>query len=751
MIYATLFCLIAVWLSSPVQAQDQGGEWSAFTSMREMNDVLVDRHLVWTATTGGVLRYNQESRTYTRFTRLDGLAGNRVLSLAQDVNGDLWFGTDHQGLSRFRTADGRFDRPFGDFVDLAINAIVIRDTRIYIGTTRGVSVFLSDREEVKESYRQLGDLTKDIPVTALAFLGDTLIVGTEQGVAFADLRQPNLQDPESWNAFRGVGKVLDVIALGGKLFFATEGGVLRYDPSQERLLPELTMAGLVRFAILDDALVLITESGAIHQRSSSAIWILRTGAEISGVRGVAYSDTALWLATAEGLHVVGVNAPPPSQEPPENRFYDMDFLPDGQLWIASVPNDFTRPKGLYQFDPSDVSWTIHDDSNDLPSHYSGQWNEFVPPTIVALETDANGNLWAGTWGQGLGTRRADGDWEWLDQKNSVLRGVGGGGPFVVVADVLLEGENMLWLTNVLAGLAVMDTNDPTRGILHTQSELGVPRDIGKIAVGLDGLKWISLPLDGFLLFDDGGTPFSKGDETTIRISTVVEERLTSDRVKNIMVDSGGQVWLATDNGLNVVRGSYDRGNRSFEVERWRIYDLDDGLPSSQISAFVEDDLGNVWVGTEGGIGQITAGGEVAFALTTENSGLIDNRINSLLFDRDAGELWIGTFDGLSRLKISLGSESGSDELIVYPNPLVLSSRNASLTFSGLPLGAELQIFDLGGNLIWRHQGTPGKASVSWSGQNQAGFLVGSGVYLFVARDETGNTTSGKFAVVNGRN
>ena len=740
MIYSTLFCLIAVWLSSPVRAQDQGGEWSAFTSMRDMNDVLVDRHFVWTATTGGVLRYNRESRTYTRFTRLDGLAGNRVLSLAQDVNGDLWFGTDHQGLSRFRTADGRFDRPFFDFVDLAINAIVTRDTRIFIGTTRGVSVFLSDREEVKESYRQLGDLTKDSPVTALALLGDSLFVGTEEGLAFADLRNPNLQDPESWSSFRGIGEVKDYAVFNDTLLCATELGVLRFDSSSGFLFQETSLIGISTFGVVDNNLVLITVEGGFYGRDGSGEWSVRSGAGVPIARATANSDGATWLATAEGLRVVGASAPPPSREPRANHFYDMRLLDNGEIWVASVPNDFILPHGIYQLDPADSSWSVHDHTNGLPT-----------ATIVALEVNEDGDIWAGTWGRGLAIREPDGRWRWLDQSNSVLQGINGEGSFVVVADILRDKQNLFWVTNVLSGLAVLDGDDPTTGVLYTQSELGVSRDIGKVALGPDGLKWISTPLDGFLLFDDGGTPFEKGDEYSMPFSTSVDERLTSDRIADIMVDSRGQIWVATNNGLNVVRGSYDRGNRSFEVERWRIYDLDDGLPSSQISAFVEDDLGNVWVGTEGGIGQITAGGEVAFALTTENSGLIDNRINSLLFDRDVGELWIGTFDGLSRLKISLGSESGSDELIVYPNPLVLSSRNASLTFSGLPLGAELQIFDLGGNLIWRHQGTPGKASVSWSGQNQAGFLVGSGVYLFVARDETGNTTSGKFAVVNGRN
>ncbi len=733
-----LSLLVAVLLVHSASAQSQGGEWSAFTSMRDMKDVLIDRAYVWAATTGGVLRYDQADQRYCRFTRLNGLAGNRVMSLAQDDDGDLWFGTDHQGLSRYRSVEERFNRPYFDFLDLGINAIVTRGNRIFVGTTRGVSVFLSDREEVKESYRQLGDLTKDIPVTALEFFGDSLFVGTEEGIAYADLRQPNLQDPESWTSFRGLGEVRDYAVFSDTLFCVTELGVLRFDQTIDFLFQEASLEGITTFGVLDDELVVVTIEGRFYRRNAGE-WRVISGAAIPGVRATANADSTLWLATTEGLRVVDGIRPPPSREPRANHFYDMRLLENGEIWIASVPNDFVPPHGIYQFDPAASIWTIHDNSNGLPS-----------PTIVALEVDDNGGIWAGSWGRGVAVRQGNGSWLWLDHNNSVLRGINGEGSFVVVADIVRDEQNLFWMTNVLAGLAVVDGDDPFNGILYTQTELGVSGDIGKIALAPDGLKWISTPLDGFFLFDDGGTPFEKGDEFTIHISTSVEERLTSDRIKDIMVDSRGQIWLATDNGLNVVRGGYDRGNRSFEIARWRLYDLDDGLPSSQINAFVEDDLGNVWVGTEGGIGQITPGGEVTFSLTTENSGLIDNRVNSLLFDRESGELWIGTFDGLSRLKISLGSEPENDALVIFPNPLVLRSRNSSVTFLGLPLGAELQIFDASGSLVWRDKGTPGHASVSWTAQNQAGFLVGSGVYFFVARDEIGNTTSGKFAVVNGR-
>jgi hypothetical protein len=155
------------------------------------------------------------------------------------------------------------------------------------------------------------------------------------------------------------------------------------------------------------------------------------------------------------------------------------------------------------------------------------------------------------------------------------------------------------------------------------------------------------------------------------------------------------------------------------------------------------------VGTEGGLSQI-AGDEVVFTLTKTNSGLIDNRIKSLLFDGDKGEMWIGTFDGLSRLRISAGSNGAPQSgLVVYPNPFVTANAD-ELTFTGLPLGASVSIYGLEGQLVARVPGVPGKATLSWRGLNEAGFIVGSGIYYFVADDSGGKLITGKIAVVNRR-
>ena len=102
--------LVQICLVQPgpgvVSAQSDMSEWAAFTSMREVNAVLTTATDMWAATSGGLLRYDLVNERYERFTLLDGLASNRVLSIAIDDDNQLWLGTASDGLSRLDLATG---------------------------------------------------------------------------------------------------------------------------------------------------------------------------------------------------------------------------------------------------------------------------------------------------------------------------------------------------------------------------------------------------------------------------------------------------------------------------------------------------------------------------------------------------------------------------------------------------------------------------------------------------------------------
>lgn len=718
-------------LALPARAQLSGTQWEAYTSMRQINRVLVHQDAVWAGTHGGVLRYDQQTQAYTRFTRRDGLPGNLILSLSVDANGHLWFGTHSQGLSRYRPEQNRFDPPFLDFQNLRINALKPHGDILYVGSERGVSAFVISKEEVKETYRRLGNLARDTEVTSLEIFADRLWVGTVNGLVSADLDQPNLQDPSSWETEPIRGEVRDVLVHQDTLFVSATDGLWQVHPALDRPALDPFTTSIVALGLFEGLIVSATADGLLQRRDNR--WQPLSG--ISSVADLSDTDGPLWVASERGLRVLGTTPPPPPREPIGNFFFDITQTTDGHLWVASVPKDNLPAFGLYEFDGE--GWTTHTSRANLSSE-----------KVSAVETDAEGLLWVGSWGWGIDVRDADGQWQNLNARNSALEGIDGDS-FVAISDMDRDANGLLWIANVRNGLVVMDGWPPQQAALNSQLDFGMSpgQDMTKIAIGPNGLKWIGTALDGFFLLDDGGTPFEIGDETGLVFDTAAYPDLTSDTISDIHVDRSGRVWVATNNGLNAVRGEYSRANADFAVASWKVYNTANGLPATATTALAEDDWGRIWVGTEGGLARIDTEGQVEFALDASD-GLVNNRVNSLYFDRENGALWIGTLAGMSRLQLGGSGTAVGPQAYAYPNPFHLGDRGAALTFADLPLGASVRIFTAAGELVRVLEGVAGEGAVTWNGQSAAGFLAGSGIYYFVAQAETGDLVRGKFAVIN---
>ena len=736
-------------LAAPGSAQDPRGDWDAFTSMLEVNQLHVDASGdVWSATNGGALHLDVETQEYSRFTRVDGLPGNSLLAVTGDDRGHIWFGSDRQGLSRFRPEAGSFDPPFLEFRGLRINALMAVGDRLYVGTEEGISLFLIDKEEVKETYRDLGRLQRDTEVIGLEILDGFLVAGTPAGAAYADLGQPNLQDPDSWRGLSQTTNLVDLLTFEGNLFLAGEFGVHSFRSGDRGMTfeaaYEVENEPATSLGVLEGRVVAALEEGTILGREPDGTWERVRGRSITGISDMSDNADVLWLATRGGLRAVGGDPPPPSKEPAENHFFEMELLDNGELWVASVPDDHQQSFGVYQLD--ETGWTVYNRRSGMPSN-----------NIITVEGDAQGRVWVGSWGGGLAVKAQD-SWVYINHENSPLVGIGSSRSFVAISDIARDADGNMWVVNVKGGVVVLDGYPVEEGLLIPQDRLGFDpnTDTGKIRFrdDGDGLKWITSRTEGIVVLDDGGTPFDGSDDQTARINNATESRLSSDRITDLLLAADGTVWVGTNNGLDSFRGTFSgaTGTYSISEEDWRTYGTPDGLPTNEINALATDAAGNIWVATEEGLALINPRREWEFTYTTTNSGLIDNRVKSLLFDEVEGELWIGTFDGLSRLSLgtSAPGEKPGNGLTIYPNPFnPLNEKKVPLTVSGLPLGATLRIYRPSGQLVTQLPGQPGRGTVSWKGVNEAGFLVGSGVYVIVAEDADGNRRQGKVAVVNG--
>jgi len=732
--------VLGLLLAPPVHGQSAASayaNWEAFTSMGRIAAVCATPSGVWCGTAGGVLRYDPRLRSYQRLTRLDGLAGNRVLSAAVDATGDIWFGTDGAGVSRFLAGSGYFAPPVLAFAGHRVAALAPHGPRLYAATESGVSSLLVEAGRVQETYRQFGSLTRGAEVLAVAVHDGDLWVGTAEGLARASLAAPNLQDPDAWDTTRSLRPGYAFAVAGSTLYCGSGQGVYRWDSANERWAFTGLTGKVSAMGAMSGDVVAVDGRGQLRTRDAAGHWQVTRHSARGELLSLSAAGNSLWIGSTDGLAALGASPPPALSDPPDDHFFDLAVGPDGDLWVASVPDDRTTdPRGVYRFDGS--SWEVFDRYSGLPSDHA-----------VAVEVDDDGQAWVGTWAHGLAIRSPAGGWSHLNASNSVLRGITAPRDpnFVVVGSLARDREGRMWMTNVQAGVAVMEKHPGGGSYMFDLATLGLPpgADMGPVAIGDDGLKFVGTPTRGLVVLDDGGTPFEGGDEWSVGITTASESRLSSDNITALLASSG-VLWVGTDNGLHRVPYTYDGAGR-FTVERWREYRLEHGLPSTDVTSLARDAQGQVWVGTHGGLVQIRATGLLVHAFTVRNSGLIADRVESVLYDASRGYLWVGTYEGLSRLRLEAPAEGDGTTVRVYPNPFV-RGRGGAVTFHGLPLGTDLRIYAVDGSPVRLLTSSPGGAALTWDGTNEAGVPVASGVYYYTSAGEDPQL-SGKVAVVAG--
>jgi signal transduction histidine kinase/ligand-binding sensor domain-containing protein len=128
--------------------------------------------------------------------------------------------------------------------------------------------------------------------------------------------------------------------------------------------------------------------------------------------------------------------------------------------------------------------------------------------------------------------------------------------------------------------------------------------------------------------------------------------LNSDRISAVVEDADGTLWAGTqEDGLNTL--SRDEATDSWRVARG--FSVKNGLASNVILSLAAAPNDDLWVGTPDGLSRIRGDRVETFSSA---DGLPDDFIRSLLIDAD-GSLWIGTRRGLTHWAIGKsGSGSG---------------------------------------------------------------------------------------------
>ncbi len=344
----------------------------------------------------------------------------------------------------------------------------------------------------------------------------------------------------------------------------------------------------------------------------------------------------------------------------------------------------------------------------------------------------DGTIYAGSYYGGLMEIRQD-QITYHQKENSALQGAVGDEQRERVGGLVRDHNGNLWIANTLANnpLVLYSANKEWksfRPIGNTQLYKGI--------VDHQNNKWFVLGSGGILVYHEGNDLMSSSDDQ-IRIFDSGSSNLPSNKVTSVGLDLDGEVWIGTDDGIGVVRcgNVFDQACKAS-----RIVVTQEGIPEAllndeEVRAIAVDGANRKWLGTRSGLFIQSPDGLTEIKqFTVSNSPLFDNQINTLAFNGRTGEMWIGTEAGIMiyQTETTSGGDIHASQVEVYPNP-VRPDYQGPIAIKGLPRDGNVKITDIRGKLVYETTSLGGQAI--WYGEDYTGRRAASGVYLvFTASD-----------------
>ena len=232
----------------------------------------------------------------------------------------------------------------------------------------------------------------------------------------------------------------------------------------------------------------------------------------------------------------------------------------------------------------------------------------------------------------------------------------------------------------------------------------------------DGYFWIATQ-EGLARYD--GARF--------RVFNTINSALPSSYITALLQDKQGRLWCGTS-----AAGVFCMENGT--IDRLTTQNgLSDDVITQGHSSLVQDSAGTIWVATQGGGLNALRNGKVTSVLRPEN-GLLSNRVNVLCVDAH-GTLWIGTDNGLQSLDNNgkFRTKYTTREGLIHNNvrAITLDSSNGTLwigTSGGLQQMKERQIKEKPSEAGW---------DATWTNYTIASGLSGNAVTaLFLDTQKT---------------
>ncbi|MBN9300029.1 MAG: response regulator [Filimonas sp.] len=644
---------------------------------------------------------------FTHLSVENGLSANSVLSVTQDGNGFMWFGT-RIGLNRYDGARFKlYKNDPKDSTSLISNNVntLYCDSRkiLWVGSSGGLNKYNS----VTDNFEKIRFSDSFVVFCIYEDRKGRLWVGTSEGLYVITDVQRNV-----WTSFRQQASIsgLPVRSVredgDGNIWAGTTKGLTKMTPHGNDYTYQVFThnpndakslgAGYVT-AIAEDAnhhLWIGTQNDGLNLYDPATQSFAHYTASANNKAGLVNNiirtilpvrDGKLWIATQEGISILDPVAHTftsyqhdagNKKSLSQNSVYSIYEDANGSIWAG------TYFGGVNTTYPYTTYFTIYQNNEHTSSLSSN--------VVSSIVEDAKHNLWIGTEGGGLNyLNRVTGTFTIYKNRVNDATSLGSN----LVKAVYIDRDDNVWCGTHGGGLNVLDraTNRFHRYLYEPNDPQTAVSEITSLAEDKDGRFWM-VTNNGFKVFRRKGTSLEPLDlkKEIGNFPGVQTTVLYQDRKQNIWVGAGPGLYVINGNTFREVNTSY-RVNSICEDADGHIwlglnyggvamydpasgklisYTEKDGLPNSNVLGILEDDHRNLWLSTDNGLVKFSPKLKT-FQSYTVSDGLPGNDFNYNSYLKDSkGEFFFGGLNGFAGF---------------YPDKIESNKYVAPIVFTGLKL------------------------------------------------------------------
>ncbi len=640
------------------------------------------------------LRVSAQQQIYfDHFNVEKGLSQNSVLTIIQDKEGFMWFGTQY-GLNRY---DGyRFKIYRNTGLKNAISANEINylfndhEQNLWVATSNGLNKYNPEKDAFEKIVINSSKKWSGSHVITCIYEDrkSNLWIGSINGLTKMVKNPPYKSELFLKSGLNGLASN-EIKAISeddsGKIWVGTTKGLTVIDQINGHYAFKTYQADGKPGSLADNYITTIvtdkqhrmwvgTQSGGFSTFNKKTNAFVnynngKNGAVNDNIRKMIFDNKGnLWIGSLEGLMIMNPST--------------------GK--ISSIKHDTENRKSLSQnsvyslfMDKANAIWVgtyfggvnvTYPTTTVFNNFQNGHINPAFSDNVVSSVLEENGgkNLWIGTEGGGLNF------YEKSSNKNTLYKNIQNNSSSLgsnLIKVLLKDKDENLWIGTHGGGLNYLarGSNVFKRFLYNAEDQIATSREIPALAEDEEGIIWVGTQ-NGLYKSNELKNIFTRYNVKTA--SGIIEK----PSIKCLLNDAEDNLWMGTTSELYMKPKGQDR----FAPVLQRIKNIRPKI--KYINTIAQDSKKQIWIGSYYGGLYCYRPQNNTIEIFTEENGLPSNNIQAILED-DGHNLWISTSNGLSVYNPGtrhFKNYNTSDGLLnnVFNKNARLKSVNGALYFGG---------------------------------------------------------------------